>query len=181
MSRKKEQRCVALPAGAEPRTRRTTNVERQWVSRRVSEASSLCPLANRSARTIDDSGGRGGIRTHGTVTRTPDFESGAFDQLSHPSTAHLNQGREDSANRRLVDEFSYCWPSMRSCSLGISGRGGKREDGLSGRGKAGLSLIDLFFLRIPLFLTQVLVVIGELIHGSADEAHQRRAHGVEPL
>jgi hypothetical protein len=29
--------------------------------------------------------GRGGIRTHGTVTRTPDFESGAFDQLSHPS------------------------------------------------------------------------------------------------
>jgi hypothetical protein len=31
--------------------------------------------------------GRGGIRTHGTVTRTPDFESGAFDQLSHPSIA----------------------------------------------------------------------------------------------
>ena len=23
-------------------------------------------------------GGRGGIRTHGTVARTPDFESGAF-------------------------------------------------------------------------------------------------------
>jgi hypothetical protein len=24
-------------------------------------------------------GGEGGIRTHGTVTRTPDFESGTFD------------------------------------------------------------------------------------------------------
>jgi hypothetical protein len=31
--------------------------------------------------------GRGGIRTHGTIARTPDFESGAFDQLSHPSTS----------------------------------------------------------------------------------------------
>ena len=30
-------------------------------------------------------GGRRGIRTPGTVTRTPDFESGALDQLSHPS------------------------------------------------------------------------------------------------
>ena len=29
--------------------------------------------------------GRGGIRTHGSITRSPDFESGAFDQLSHPS------------------------------------------------------------------------------------------------
>ena len=31
------------------------------------------------------SGGRGGIRTLGTVTRTPDFESGTLNQLSHPS------------------------------------------------------------------------------------------------
>jgi hypothetical protein len=48
-------------------------------------------------------GGRGGIRTHGTVTRTPDFESGAFDQLSHPSFVRLNQGPEDNVNRLVVD------------------------------------------------------------------------------
>lgn len=30
-------------------------------------------------------GGRGGIRTPDAVTRTPDFESGTFNQLSHPS------------------------------------------------------------------------------------------------
>ena len=46
-----------------------------------------------------------------------------------------NQGREDSANCRLVDD-----------------------------------LVDLFLLRVPFFLTEVLVVIGELVHGSAKEA-----------
>jgi hypothetical protein len=33
------------------------------------------------------SGGRGGIRTPDAVSRTPDFESGTFNQLSHPSRA----------------------------------------------------------------------------------------------
>jgi hypothetical protein len=40
------------------------------------------------------SGGRGGIRTHGTIARTPDFESGAFDQLSHPSIASKMRKRK---------------------------------------------------------------------------------------
>jgi hypothetical protein len=30
-------------------------------------------------------GGGGGIRTHGIVADTPDFKSGALDQLDHPS------------------------------------------------------------------------------------------------
>ena len=34
-----------------------------------------------------------------------------------------------------------------------------------------LLLIDLLLLRVPFFLTEVLVVIGELVHGSAEEAH----------
>ena len=47
----------------------------------------ICQRLNKTEAKIRSgfSGGRGGIRTHGTVTRTPDFESGAFDQLSHPS------------------------------------------------------------------------------------------------
>jgi hypothetical protein len=36
-------------------------------------------------------GGRGGIRTHGPASGTPDFESGAFDQLSHPSTGEKTE------------------------------------------------------------------------------------------
>lgn len=35
--------------------------------------------------TQEKSGGESGIRTHGTVTRTFDFESSALDQLSHLS------------------------------------------------------------------------------------------------
>jgi hypothetical protein len=39
-------------------------------------------------------GGRGGIRTHGSIAATPDFESGAFDQLSHPSIASKMRKRK---------------------------------------------------------------------------------------
>src|SRR5207245_2421799 len=35
---------------------------------------------------VGEIGGRGGIRTHGAVTRTPDFESGAF---NHSATLPL--------------------------------------------------------------------------------------------
>jgi hypothetical protein len=51
------------------------------------------------------SSGRGGIRTHGPASGTPDFESGAFDQLSHPSTCGEKQGGEDIEIRRLVDDL----------------------------------------------------------------------------
>ena len=33
-------------------------------------------------------GGEGGIRTHGTVTRTPDFESGTFDHSATSPRSH---------------------------------------------------------------------------------------------
>jgi hypothetical protein len=56
-----------------------------------------------------NNGGRGGIRTHGTVARTPDFESGAFDQLSHPSVDSKKQGGEDIVNTSVVDDVSS-WP-----------------------------------------------------------------------
>jgi len=32
-------------------------------------------------------------------------------------------------------------------------------------------LVDLLLLRVSFFLTEVLVVIGELVHGSAKEAY----------
>jgi hypothetical protein len=59
---------------------------------------------------------------------------------------HLNKGREDSVNRRLVDD-----------------------------------LVDLFLLGVSLFLTEVLVIVRELVHESAEKANQRWTHGVEPL
>ncbi|VXA98685.1 hypothetical protein MASSI9I_10204 [Massilia sp. 9I] len=43
-------------------------------------------------------GGEGGIRTHGTVTRTPDFESGTFD---HSATS------PESVLRSLVSERQH--------------------------------------------------------------------------
>jgi hypothetical protein len=42
-------------------------------------------------------------------------------------------------------------------------------------------LVDLLFLRIPFLLREVLIIAGEFVHRSAEEAHQSRAHGVEPL
>lgn len=40
-------------------------------------------------RQVIDSGGKGGIRTHGTENRTPDFESGAFDHsATFPGVSH---------------------------------------------------------------------------------------------
>jgi tetratricopeptide (TPR) repeat protein len=42
-------------------------------------------------------------------------------------------------------------------------------------------LVDLLLFGIPLLLTEVLVIVRELIHGSPEEAHQSRAHGIEPL
>src|SRR5581483_258256 len=38
-----------------------------------------CPQKNALRGRSLESGGEGGIRTHGTLTRTPDFESGTFD------------------------------------------------------------------------------------------------------
>jgi hypothetical protein len=38
----------------------------------------------------EPTGGEGGIRTHGTGNRTPDFESGTFD---HSATSPVNFGR----------------------------------------------------------------------------------------
>jgi hypothetical protein len=44
-------------------------------------------------------GGEGGIRTHGTVARTPHFECGAFD---HSATSPLEQAFADRS-RLLVE------------------------------------------------------------------------------
>ena len=43
---------------------------------------------------IINNGGRGGIRTHGTVTRTSDFESDAFNHSATLPTAY-NEGLND--------------------------------------------------------------------------------------
>ena len=44
---------------------------------------------------VNKGGGRGGIRTHGTVTRTPDFESGAFNHSATlPSQLITNASQE---------------------------------------------------------------------------------------
>src|SRR5690606_37902050 len=52
-------------------------------------------------------GGQGGIRTHGTLARTPDFESGTFD---HSATcprfsAIREDGNYSRFSRRLPDAF----------------------------------------------------------------------------
>src|SRR5271165_3514074 len=99
-----------------------------------------------------------------------------------------NQGSEDSVNCLLVDALVslqnsrlrrkfYCLLERR-VSLAKNSR---RNNSLAPRSALQHScileylsslLIDLFLLRILFFLTKVLVVIGELVHGSADEAHQ---------
>ena len=57
-------------------------------------------------------GGRGGIRTHGTVTRTPDFESGAF---NHSATLPLGVVRKFS-------DVSHPKASVKSSQLLGSGK-----------------------------------------------------------
>jgi hypothetical protein len=46
-------------------------------------------------------GGRGGIRTHGTVTRTPDFESGAFNHSATLPTIDIQALTQDMKPRIL--------------------------------------------------------------------------------
>src|SRR5690349_11570515 len=57
------------------------------------------------------SGGEGGIRTHGTLTRTPDFESGTFD---HSATSP--KGSRVDASRRF-----YVEPGVLTSAPGVSG------------------------------------------------------------
>jgi hypothetical protein len=82
--------------------------------------------------TIDhQSGGRGGIRTHGRIAPTPDFESGAFDQLSHPSV-ESKQGGEDILKDWIVDDLvADAAPVTKwiqaSCNLQILGKSGRRK------------------------------------------------------
>ena len=67
------------------------------------------PIENKHVK----DGGRGGIRTHGTVARTPDFESGAF---NHSATlpgagketfcAGLSPGQAHSMPGQTVRSFS---------------------------------------------------------------------------
>jgi hypothetical protein len=77
----------------------------------------------------------------------------------------LNQGREDSLIYRLVDGLVIA----RFASLEDAQSGGR----LVRKGEKGTlrSLIDFLLLSVPLFLTEILVIIGELVHGSAEEAH----------
>ena len=56
------------------------------------------------------SGGEGGIRTHGTLTRTPDFESGTFD---HSATSPVgcmvaHASRESYASAGIVTTTRAC-------------------------------------------------------------------------
>ena len=59
-------------------------------------------------------------------------------------------------------------PSTNSATLPLRSNQG-REDSVNCR--LVDDLVDLLLLRVPFFLTEVLVVIGELVHGSAEEAH----------
>ena len=59
-------------------------------------------------------------------------------------------------------------PSTNSATLPLRSNQG-REDSVNCR--LVDDLVDLLLLRVPFFLTEVLVVIGELVHGSAEKAH----------
>ncbi len=62
-------------------TARARACARLRIPRASQAAGSLLSAKEKSSRRelFSDTGGEGGIRTHGTVTRTPDFESGTFD------------------------------------------------------------------------------------------------------
>jgi hypothetical protein len=64
----------------------------------VSEKSSLWEL-------FSFTGGEGGIRTHGTLARTPDFESGTFD---HSATSPKSVLRSLQEARIIASGFSLC-------------------------------------------------------------------------
>ena len=113
-----------------------------------------------------------------------------------------NQGREDSVNRYVVDDLVisrkrwigapsvYLIKTTGEVSLPHSsdriwqrtvGFFPPKATGQPAPSRNGCGLIDLFPLRIPLFLAEVLVIVRELVHGLPEEAHQRRGHGIEPL
>ena len=61
-----------------------------------------------TAQTIDGqcvNGGRGGIRTHGTVTRTSDFESDAFNHSATLPMVHQTIARS-RRNSSVISRFS---------------------------------------------------------------------------
>src|ERR1044071_7787669 len=64
---------------------------RQRESRRRIAATRVRALRSRGSRS--DIGGEGGIRTHGTVARTPHFECGAFDHSATSPRGTLPAGR----------------------------------------------------------------------------------------
>ena len=57
-------------------------------------------------------GGEGGIRTHGTVTRTPDFESGTFD---HSATSPYSVRCGRCKRGRIIAKVWWLWEGER-CS-----------------------------------------------------------------
>ena len=61
-------------------TRRSTN-RRKQEAEKYTESTFLC-------KSLIINGGRGGIRTHGEVTPTPDFESGAFNHSATLPTVY---------------------------------------------------------------------------------------------
>ena len=117
-----------------------------------------------ATKTNELAGGRGGIRTHGNIAATPDFESGAFDQLSHPSV-DSKSGRGRYRKTFACRRFSSLWSHAKFRSGNDRGGG----------------LIDLLFLGIAFGRPQVFVVIGEFVHGTPKQPDKARARRVEPL
>ena len=57
-------------------------------------------------------GGEGGIRTHGSVNATPDFESGTFD---HSATSPV--GAHSTSNPRFGAECSHAEPDSMFANI----------------------------------------------------------------
>ena len=69
---------------------------------RARGAYTLCSLSNGVARSLwRSTGGESGIRTHGTLPSTPDFESGTFGRSVISPRRNVTAGSE-SVNARVV-------------------------------------------------------------------------------
>jgi hypothetical protein len=76
----------------------------------------ICPES--PCRTMK-AGGEGGIRTHGSVNATPDFESGTFDHSATSPDKLTNCGAHSTSNLHFGAECSHAEPdAMYTCRLG---------------------------------------------------------------
>ena len=115
------------PAPANPVQRRAVCRSPQRGAARCLGSFSSAPGTAHRHRRDDVNGGEGGIRTHGTVARTPHFECGAFDHsaTSPRSVVRRPEGPAGRRKARLADRIGLAKP-LRAGATRKSGMGSAR-------------------------------------------------------